>query len=150
MLKSLVLSFLVSVSAIPAMAQDIKQEVEKIGAAYTDAVAKHDAAAVQALYSKDGIQVNPVGEVKTDLKATYEQYFKDGEQSINSTIKHVALINPDVAIANGDVDVNFNVEPLKRALFWSAVYVKEGGTWKIKMLTAAVKPPPPPKEAAAK
>jgi len=24
----------------------------------------------QALYSKDGIQVNPVGEVKTDLKAT--------------------------------------------------------------------------------
>ena len=39
------------------MAQDIRQEVEKIGAAYTDAVAKHDAAAVQALYSKDGIQV---------------------------------------------------------------------------------------------
>src|ERR1700750_627668 len=143
MLRSLALSFLVSVSAIPAMAQDIKQEVEKIGAAYTDAVAKHDAAAVQALYSKDGIQVNVVGEVKTDLKATYEQYFKDGEQSINSTIKHAALINPEVAIANGDVDVTFNVEPLKRALFWSSVYVKEGGTWKIKMLTVGVKPPPP-------
>ncbi len=61
--------------------------------------------------------MNPVGEVKTDLKATYEQYFKDGEQSINTTIKRAALINPDVAIANGDVNVNFNVEPLKRALF---------------------------------
>jgi uncharacterized protein (TIGR02246 family) len=149
MLRLLALSFLVSVSAVPAVAQDIKQEVEKIGAAYMDAVAKHDAAAIQALYSKDGIQVNVVGEVKTDLKATYEQYFKDGEQSINTTIRRAALINPDVAIANGDVDVTFNVEPLKRALFWSAVYVKEGGTWKIKMLTAAVKPPPP-KEAAAK
>jgi hypothetical protein len=78
-----------------------------------------------------------------------EQYFKDGEQSINTTIKRATLINPDVAIAYGDVDVNFNVEALKRALFWSAVHVKEGGTWKIKMLTAAVKPPPP-KEAAAK
>jgi hypothetical protein len=32
---------------------------------------------------------------------------------------------------------------------WSAVCVKEGGTWKIKMLTVAVKRPPP-KEAAAK
>jgi hypothetical protein len=74
---------------------------------------------------------------------------KDGEQSINTTIKRATLINPDVAIAYGDVDVNFNVEALKRALFWSAVHVKEGGTWKIKMLTAAVKPPPP-KEAAAK
>jgi uncharacterized protein (TIGR02246 family) len=149
MLRSLALSFLVSVFAIPAMAQDIKQDVEKIAAAYTDAIAKKDAAAVQALYAKDGVQINPVGDVKTDLKATYEQNFKDGEQSINVTTKHAALINPDVAVAAGDVDVNFNVEPLKRALFWSATYVKEGGTWKIKMLTAAVKPPPP-KEAAAK
>ena len=68
MLRPLVLSLMVSAVAVPAMAQDIKPEVEKIGAAYTDCVAKHDGACVASLYSKDGIQVNVIGEVKTDLK----------------------------------------------------------------------------------
>ena len=46
-----------------------------------------------------------------------------------------------------DVDITFNVEPKQRALFWSANYVKEGGQWKIRLLTAGIKQPPPPKEA---
>jgi hypothetical protein len=135
--------------ATPVRAQDIKPEVEKIGAAYTDCIAKHDAACVASLYSKDGIQVNPVGEVKTDLKATYEDYFKDGEDKIAVKINYAQPLGNDMAMAAGDVDVTFNVEPKLRLLFWSAVYVKEDGQWKIRMLTAGIKPPPPPKEANA-
>ena len=135
--------------ATPVRAQDLKQDVEKIGAAYTDCVAKHDAACVASLYSKDGIQVNPVGEVKTDLKATYEGYFKDGEEKIDAKLNYAQPLGNDMAMAAGDVDVTFSVEPKLRSLFWSAVYVKEGGQWKIRMLTAGVKPPPPPQEAMA-
>lgn len=135
--------------ATPVRAQDLKQDVEKIGAAYTDCVAKHDAACVASLYSKDGIQVNPVGEVKTDLKATYEDYFKNGEEKIAVKVNYAQPLGNDMAMAAGDVDVTFNVEPKLRALFWSAVYVKEDGQWKIRMLTAGIKPPPPPQEAMA-
>src|SRR6185437_2324467 len=85
--------------ATPVRAQDIKPEVEKIGAAYTDCVAKHDAACVASLYSKDGIQVNPVGEVKTDLKATYEDYFKDGEDQIAVKVNYAQPLGNDMAMA---------------------------------------------------
>ena len=151
MLKALfVTTSLVSLTlATPVRAQDIKPEVEKIGAAYTDCVAKHDAACVASLYSKDGIQVNPVGEVKTDLKATYEDYFKGGEDKIVAKVNYAQPLGNDMAMAAGDVDVTYNVEPKLRALFWSAVYVKEGGQWKIRMLTAGIKPPPPSQEAMA-
>ena len=150
MLRPFVLSLMVSAMAIPAMAQDVKPELEKIGAAYTDCIAKHDAACVASLYSKDGIQVNVVGEVKTDLKTTYEDYFKGGEDKIATKVNYAQPLGTDMALAAGDVDVTFNVEPKLRRLFWSAVYVKEGGQWKIRMLTAGIKPPPPPKEASAK
>ena len=133
----------------PVRAQDIKPEVEKIGAAYTDCIAKHDAACVASLYSKDGIQVNPVGAVITDIKAAYEDNFKAGEDKIAVKVNYAQPLGNDMAMAAGDVDITFNVEPKLRPAFWSAVYVKEGGQWKIRMLTAAVKPPPPPKEAMA-
>jgi uncharacterized protein (TIGR02246 family) len=131
------------------MAMDVKQEVEKIGKAYTEAIAKHDAAGVAALYSKDGIQVNVVGDVKTDLKATYEEYFKGGEDKIDIKVNYAQQLSNDMALAAGDVDVTFNVEPKLRPLFWSAVYVREGGQLKIRMLTAGIKPPPPTREASA-
>jgi ketosteroid isomerase-like protein len=117
--------------------------------ALADCVAKHDAACVASLYSKDGIQVNPIGAVKADLKATYEDYFKGGEDKIAVKVNYAQPLGNDMAMAAGDVDVTYSVEPKLRQLFWSAVYVKEGGQWKIRMLTAGIKPPPPPKEANA-
>ena len=145
MLRPLVLSLMVSVVAVPAMAQDIKPEVEKIGAAYANCVAKHDGACVASLYSKDGVQVNPVGKVITDIKAAYEDNFKAGEEKIDPKVNYAQSLGNDMAMAAGDVDITFNVEPKLRPAFWSAIYVKEGGQWKIRKLTAGIKPPPPPK-----
>ncbi|WP_247294787.1 hypothetical protein [Bradyrhizobium sp. 87] len=42
----------------PALADEVKQEAEKLAVAYTDCVAKKDAACVAALYTKDGVQIN--------------------------------------------------------------------------------------------
>jgi uncharacterized protein (TIGR02246 family) len=147
MLKALFITTSLAAIALaaPVRAQDIKAEVEKIGAAYTDCIAKHDAACVAALYSKDGIQVNVVGQVITDLKAAYEANFKAGEDKIAVKVNYAQPLGNDTAMAAGDVDITFNVEPTLRPAFWSAIYVKEGGQWKIRMLTAGIKPPPPPK-----
>jgi ketosteroid isomerase-like protein len=151
MLKALMIttSLAVLATATAVRAEDFKSEAEKMATAYTACIAKHDAACVASLYSKDGVQINPVGAVKTDIKATYEENFKNGEETIAPTVNYAERLGNDMAVASGDVDITFNVEPKQRALFWSATYVKEGGQWKIRMLTAGIKPPPPPKEANA-
>jgi hypothetical protein len=69
MLKPLFVSLTLSAMAVPAMAQDVKQEVEKVRAAYETCVGKHDPACVAALYTKDGVQINPGGTF-SDLKKT--------------------------------------------------------------------------------
>lgn len=151
MLKALLITTSLAAIALaaPLRAEEFKSEAENMATAYTDCIAKHDAACVASLYSKDGVQINPVGAVVTDIKAAYEANFKAGEDKIAPTINYAERLNNDLAMAAGDVDITFNVEPKQRALFWSATYVKEGGQWKIRMLTAGIKPPPPPKEAMA-
>jgi ketosteroid isomerase-like protein len=147
MFKSLCFSLMLTTAlAVSAKAADIKQEVDKIGTAYTEAVAKHDAAAIAALYVKDPIWISPAGETKTDIKATYEENFKNGENKIVSKVNNV-WPQGDGALGNGDVDVTFNNDPPVHA-YWSAVYVRDGGQLKIKMLTVGIKPPPPTETAA--
>ena len=99
MLKPLFLSLALSAVAIPAMAQDVKQEAEKLAAAYQECVGKHDAACVASLYSKDGVQINPGG-VMTDLKATYEQNFKNGTDRIEIRMGKMWPINNDLILVS--------------------------------------------------
>ena len=73
-LRPLFLSLILPALAVPAMAQNAKQDVEKLAAAYQQCVNKHDPAWVASLYSNDGVQVNPGG-VFPDIKAVYEQNF---------------------------------------------------------------------------
>jgi len=136
-------------TALPAMAQDVKQEVEKIRVTYQDCIARHDPACIAALYTKSGIQVYPGGEVITDVKAQYAENFKNGEEKAEIKADNVWPLSNDTAMAKGTADLTFNVEPTKRSIWWTGFYVREGGQLKIQMLTVAVAPPPPPKEASA-
>jgi len=149
MFRSLCLALMVSAMAVPAVAADLKQEADKIGAAYTEAIAKHDAAAVAALYTKDPIWIGANGQAKTDIKATYEENFKNGENKIVSRLVNFWPQGNDAALGNGEVDVTFNNDAPVPA-YWSAVYAREGGQLKIKMLTVGIKPPPPKETTAAK
>jgi uncharacterized protein (TIGR02246 family) len=150
MLRPLFISLMLPVFAVPAMAQDVKQEVEKVGTAYQECMGKHDAACVASLYSKDGVQINPNG-VFSDIKALYEQNFKNGSDRLEGRTDHVRVVNNDLVLADGDADVfikNDKGETNKVTIFWSAVDTRENGQLKIRMLTWAPKPPPA-KEAAA-
>ena len=150
MLRPLFLSLMLPVFAVPAMAQDVKQEVEKVGTAYQECMGKHDAACVASLYSKDGVQINPGG-VFSDIKAAYEQNFKNGEDRIEIKVGHISPLSNDLVLADGETDIFFKNdkgETNKVTFFWSAVDIRENGQMKIRMLTAAPKPEPP-KEASA-
>jgi ketosteroid isomerase-like protein len=103
MLRPLFLSLMLPALAVPAMAQDA---AEKVGAAYQECVNKHDAACVASLYSKDGVQINPGG-VFSDIKAVYEQNFKNGEDRIEIKVGHISPLSNDLVLADGEVDIFF-------------------------------------------
>ncbi len=64
------------VFSAPASADDMKQEVSKIASAYMDCFSKQDPACVAALYTKDGVFINPAG--KHDVATAYAGTFKAG------------------------------------------------------------------------
>ena len=151
MLRTLIASTLLCSVAFPALADDPKQEAEKLGAAYTDCIAKQDAACVASLYSKDGIQINPGG-VFSDLKATYETNFKNGTQRIEVRPHNSWVLNNDLVLGEGETDI-FGKNPstgeaTKVTVYWSGIDVRENGQLKIRMLTVGMKPPPPKLPAA--
>jgi ketosteroid isomerase-like protein len=149
-LRPLFLSLILPALAVPAMAQDAKQDVEKLAAAYQQCVNKHGPAWVAALYSKDGVQVNPGG-VFPDIKTVYEQNFKNGEDRIEIKVGHISPLSNDLVLADGETDIFFKNdkgETNKVTVFWTGVDIRENGQLKIRMLTAAPKPEPT-KEASA-
>ena len=152
MLRILITSAVFCSAAFPALADDPKQEAEKLGVAYADCIAKRDAACVASLYTKDGVQINPGG-VVSDLKAAYENNFKNGTERIEVRPGHFWPINNDLVLGEGETDI-FGKNPstgeaTKVTVYWTGIDVRENGQLKIRMLTVGMKPPPP-KEASAK
>ncbi len=131
------------VFSAPASADDFKQEVSKMVLSYIDCYAKQDAACVAALYTKDGVFINPAG--KNDVATYYGGAFKAGFNKLDSTVEEVWQVDNDTPAALGKFHItgkNDKGEAVDAEGVWSAAYVKQDGSWKIRMLTASVKPPP--------
>jgi hypothetical protein len=82
---SYALCFLVAAFSVPAAADDLKQEVEKIAAAYAENFNKQDAARIAALYATGGVHVNPMGP-RTDIEELYKGVFKAGFDHQETTV----------------------------------------------------------------
>jgi hypothetical protein len=89
--------------------------------------------------------------VFTDLKATYENNFKNGTDHIVIRVDHLQPLSNDLVVADGQTDIfvkNDKGETNKVTVFWSSMDIRENGQMKIRMLTVAPKPAPA-KEASA-
>jgi ketosteroid isomerase-like protein len=144
---SYVLCFLIAAFAVPAVAADadLKQQVEKIGVTYAENFDKQNAAGIAALFATGGVHVNPTGPT-TDVANRYEGVFKAGFNHLEATVDQVSPLGADMALGLGEYRItgkNQSGEPLDTTGRWTAVYVLEGGTRKIRMLTAFPKAPPP-------
>ncbi|MCC8944245.1 nuclear transport factor 2 family protein [Bradyrhizobium sp. Arg62] len=131
----------------PALAADadLKQEVQKIGATYAENFDKQNAAGIAALYATGGMHVNPVGPT-TEIAKRYEGLFKAGFNHLDITVEQVSPLGADMALGVGEYHItgkNQSGQALDVTGRWTAVYVPEGGTRKIRMLTALDKAPPP-------
>jgi len=124
----------------PAFAQSdqsIKAEVEKIAAAHAENFNKQNAAGIVALYVQGATVVNAAG-VQTVAEDNYKNAFKAGFNHQEVTVIQASSIAPDVAIGHGEFTNTGQGQSgaLKVHGRWTAVYVRENGVLKVRLLTA--------------
>jgi ketosteroid isomerase-like protein len=132
----------------PAFAQsdpNLRAEVEKIAAAHAENFNKQNAAGIAALYAQGGKQVNAAG-VHTSIEEVYQNAFKLGFNRQEVTVGEVSSIAPDVALGIGEFANSGQGKDGALAVRgrWTAVYTRENGVLKIRLLTGL--PIPAPKQ----
>ena len=132
--------------------QNTRQQIERIAAAYVENWNKHDAAGVAALYAKDGVQVTATG-VRSgpqEIEQAYQSAIKTFPRHNGQTIEQISPLGNDADMRIGEFHLSGQGDngPTKLDGRYTSVDVREGGTWKIRILTAI--PIPPPAQAAGR
>ena len=130
--------------------QNTRQQIERIAAAYVENWNKHDAAGIAALYAKDGVQVTATG-VKTgpqEIEQAYQNAMKAFPQHNGQTIEQISALGSDADIRIGEFHLAGQGPngPTKLDGRYTAIDVRKGWTWKIRLLKAI--PITPPAQAA--
>jgi ketosteroid isomerase-like protein len=92
---------------------------------------------------QDRLFINSAG--KQDPLTAYTNTFKAGFNKLDASVDETWQIDEDTPAAVGKFHItgkNDKGEAMDAEGVWSAAYVKQDGGWKIRMLTASVKPPP--------
>ena len=146
--------------ALPAFARQketvdpkIIEQLDAIAKKYDEAVNNNDAAAVAALCTEDAVFVSDSGPIYGPQ--AIEKWFADLFQRWRPK-NHVTKRDPNSPRFIGKADnVALNGEwsetgqgptgePIQIKGYWSAIDIREGDGWKIRMLTWNITPPPPP------
>jgi uncharacterized protein (TIGR02246 family) len=129
--------------------QNTRQQIEQLVTTYRENWNNHNAAGIAGLYTKDGVLVSQAPKVvktgQQEIAQQYETTFKTVSHNDSATVK-VSPLGSDSLISVGEYHLSGRNQsgPLKLDGHWTAVYVREGGTWKIRLLTAVPDPPPTP------
>ena len=144
--------------ALPAAAQqtkcdgpqDVCQAVADIGRKYDEAFSKQDAAGVAALYTPDAVLVAeaPIIHGQDAIQKFYAGLAKAGQMGKHSVEIDQVHVQGNTAWGVGSWQVNPSSGGPPVHGNWGAAYAPEGGTWKIRMLTANVIQTPPGQLAA--
>ena len=142
--------------AAPAFAQQFdqnsatRQQIEQISAGFEKGYEKQDAAGIAGLFAKDGVLLAAIGKHvyrgPQEIEQFYQDVFKAGFNHTEGKLDEVTPLG-DLVMGIGEYHVSQGQNgPLKVDGHYSAIYVREGGVWKIRLL-AGVRdaPPPPPK-----
>jgi ketosteroid isomerase-like protein len=140
--------------AVPVFAQQkdaaASQIDEQIVKKFDEAFNNGDAAAVAALYTEDAVQVTPQGPVfgREAIEKLFAGMFQQGHYS-NHLNKDDEGSPHMIGTAGNEVwrtgEWSFTLQgesggPIQLKGYWGAINVREGDTWKIRMLTFNVTP----------
>jgi uncharacterized protein (TIGR02246 family) len=150
-IRPLYIFLFMSALVTPSFAADaddkLKQEIEKLGTSFAASFNNHDSAGIAALFASDAVLVNVAGmHPRADIAKVYDGQFKAGFDHFETVVQSVSPLGPDAALAFGTFHETGKSEtgaPLNAMGVWTATDVREGGMWKIRMLTGVLKPPPP-------
>jgi uncharacterized protein (TIGR02246 family) len=144
MLKLVSLTVFASLAGSAAFAQqpaDLQSEAEKVARRYEAAINKQDAAGVAAIFaSKDAVYVPVTGkavEGREQIERLQSQVFTQND-GLNATItaeKVIPIGDGAAAIGHGVFIAAGNKQTYTH---WQALYIRESGDLKIKMLTVGV------------
>ncbi len=129
-------------SAPGATKQQAEAEVVAIraaSAAYRESLAKNDAAGIRRAWSVDGDVVDGWGNLFSAADVTVAAGGPRPEIRVGET--RLRLITPDVAIEDGSVDVVVPGTTIPIEGWFSAIWVKQGGEWKLAGIREAERPP---------
>ncbi len=129
--------------------QTNRQQLEQISAAYVENWNKHNAAGIAALYAKDAVMITGTGAVRNgpqEIEQAYQGAMKTFPHHDGQTIDQISPLGNDADIRVGEFHLSGQGQngPIKLDGRYSAVDVREGGEWKIRLLTAVPIVPPAP------
>jgi uncharacterized protein (TIGR02246 family) len=120
-----------------APSEQDRQQIDAQAARYAEAANRHDAAAIAALFTEDGVFVSPDGILsgRPAIEKLYRDTFNAGPVS-DTAIKNTELhVLGDLAWAVGQWRNN------TQQGHWGLVDERRGGAWQIRMLSFNVTPP---------
>jgi len=134
--------------AVGAEQSDDRAVIEKAVASYVEAFNRHDAKALAALWSPEGVYISRLsGEQvigRESLEKEFDAQFKQIEgEKLEAETESLEFISPNVALEQGTATVTEpGAEPDTSS--YSVVYVKREGKWLIDRISEEESLPPPP------
>jgi ketosteroid isomerase-like protein len=129
--------------AVPSIAQDkttvdpqVRQEIEAVLMNFDEAYKKHDAAAIAALFTQDAIQVRDWegGDTVSGQQAIEKTWAVDFAASPGEFRSKLVQVYPIGSEVSGISEWSLGVWKG----YWSAIYVRDVDTWKIRMEYAII------------
>jgi uncharacterized protein (TIGR02246 family) len=127
---------------------DTRYQIEQMAATFAEHYNKQDAAALASMFTKDALRVSSDGTaVSAGAQAIEESFntqFKAGLAHIELVVDQVSPLGADAAVTIGKYQLTGQGRsgPLKMDGHWTEVEVREGGVWKIRLLTVTPKTAP--------
>ena len=133
MIRCLIL-ILAAEAVLPAQPAKDEAAVKAVVARYVEAREKRDAAAIEALFTKDADQLVSSGEWRKGRDAVVKGTLASSESTGGHrtiTVENVRFISPDVAIADGRYEITGMASGPDRRMWSTFVIAREKDGWKI-------------------
>jgi uncharacterized protein (TIGR02246 family) len=124
---------------------DIRSQIEQMTATFTDHYNKQDAVALASMFTQDALRVSSDGTAVSAgpqaIEGSFNTQFKTGFTHIELMVDEVSPLGVDAAVTIGQYHLTGEglSSPLNVDGRWSEVEVREGGEWKIRLLTVTTK-----------
>jgi uncharacterized protein (TIGR02246 family) len=125
---------------------DTRQQIEQMVATFAERYNKQDAVAIASMFTTDAVRVSSaasaVGTGPQAIEEAFKTQFTTGFSHIDITVDQVSPLGTDTAIAIGEYQLTGQGQsgPLKVDGHWTEVGVRDGGVWKIRLLTVVPAP----------